>query len=91
LRQRLEGTRWIQTLKAAGKSHIERFEHNLDLGEVEQAPALDLSVYANEAEVQSVLKTTLGDQQNSLQLQFETDILRTYRVIEFEDARSKLA
>lgn len=91
LRQRLEGTRWIQTLKAAGKSHIERFEHNLDLGEHEQAPALDLSVYANEAEVQSVLKTTLGDQQDSLQLQFETDILRTYRVIEFEDAKIEVS
>jgi Uncharacterized conserved protein len=35
LRQRLEGSRWVQTLKAAGKSHIERFEHNHDLGELE--------------------------------------------------------
>ena len=45
LRQRLEGTRWVQTLKAAGKSHVHRFEHNYDLGELEHAPELDLSIY----------------------------------------------
>src|SRR5690606_36231600 len=45
LRQRLEGTRWVQAPKAAGKSHIERFEHNPDLGELTEAPELDLSIY----------------------------------------------
>ncbi|MGE8559543.1 MAG: inorganic triphosphatase [Acinetobacter sp.] len=85
LRQRLEGTRWIQTLKAAGKSHLHRFEHNYDLGELEQAPQLDLSIYANDAEAQQILKNALADSQEQLKLQFETDIQRTFRVIQFEE------
>jgi triphosphatase len=85
LRQRLEGTRWIQTLKAAGKSHLHRFEHNYDLGELEQAPQLDLSVYEQDAEAQQILKNALGDAQDQLKLQFETDIQRTFRVIQFEE------
>lgn len=85
LRQRLEGTRWIQTLKAAGKSHLHRFEHNYDLGELEQAPQLDLSIYEQNAEAQQILKNALGDSQEQLKLQFETDIQRTFRVIQFEE------
>lgn len=85
LRQRLEGTRWIQTLKAAGKSHLHRFEHNYDLGELEQAPPLDLSIYEQDAETQQILKNALADSQEQLKLQFETDIQRTFRVIQFEE------
>ena len=87
LRQRLEGSRWIQTLKAAGKSHIERFEHNLDLGELEQAPELKLDIYADHPEAKTVLQNALGTQQDQLALQFETDITRTFRVIEYQDAQ----
>ncbi|WP_425918584.1 inorganic triphosphatase [Acinetobacter sp. TSRC1-2] len=85
LRQRLEGTRWIQTLKAAGKSHLHRFEHNYDLGELEQAPQLDLSIYEHDAEAQQILKNALQDSQEPLKLQFETDIQRTFRVIQFQE------
>lgn len=85
LRQRLEGTRWIQTLKAAGKSHLHRFEHNYDLGELEQAPQLDLSIYEHDAEAQQILKNALQDSQEPLKLQFETDIQRTFRVIHFQE------
>ena len=91
LRQRLEGSRWIQTLKAAGKSHIERFEHNLDLGELADAPDLNLEVYTTEPEAQAVLNKVLAGQQDQLKLQFETDILRTCRVIQFEDAEIEVS
>jgi inorganic triphosphatase YgiF len=84
LRQRLEGTRWIQTLKAAGKSHLHRFEHNYDLGEQEQTPELDLTIYNNDAEAQQILSNALGNSQAQLKLQFETDIQRTFRVLQFE-------
>lgn len=85
LRQRLEGTRWIQTLKAAGKSHLHRFEHNYDLGELEQVPELDLTIYNNDAEAQQILSNALGNSQAQLKLQFETDIQRTFRVLQFEE------
>ena len=85
LRQRLEGTRWIKTLKAAGKSHLHRFEHNYDLGELEQAPQLDLSIYEHDAEAQQILKNALQNSQEPLKLQFETDIQRTFRVIQFQE------
>ena len=85
LRQRLEGSRWVQTLKAAGKSHIERFEHNHDLDELEYSSELDLSIYKQSAEAQTLLNRALGDQFDLLQLQFETDIARTLRVIEYEN------
>lgn len=87
LRQRLEGTRWIQTLKAAGQSHLHRFEDNHDLGELTQAPDLDLTIYAQKPEADAILKKILGTHVDTLELQFETDIQRTLRVIEFEEAQ----
>lgn len=85
LRLRLEGKRWIQTLKAAGKSHIQRFEHNLDLGESEQAPKLNLEIYQQDNEAKQILTQALGNNFNALKCQFETDIERTFRVIPFEE------
>lgn len=85
LRQRLEGTHWVQTLKATGKSHIERFEHNHNLGELEQTPDLDLSIYTTDVEAEQILQKALGTNASQLSLQFETDIQRIYRVIQFEE------
>ena len=85
LRQRLEGNHWVQTLKAAGKSHIERFEHNHNFGEQNQAPTLDLSLYTAHAEAQQILKNALDDNFSELSLQFETDIQRTFRIFQIED------
>ena len=91
LRQRLEGTRWIQTLKAAGKSHLHRFEDNYDLGELEHAPELDLSIYQDNVEATAILSQALGQNFNQLKLQFETDIQRTLRVIQFEEAEIEIS
>lgn len=91
LRQRLEGTRWIQTLKAAGKSHIERFEHNHDLGELAHSPELELGIYQQCPEAQEILVGALGQQFDHLKLQFETDIVRTLRVIEYEDSQIEVS
>ncbi|AOA59007.1 CYTH domain-containing protein [Acinetobacter larvae] len=86
LRQRREDHVWIQTLKAQGANHLERIEHNMALGASEHAPALDLTVYTQHPEIALRLQHALADQTEQLQLQFETDIERLQRVVEFEDA-----
>lgn len=91
IRQRLENTQWVQTLKAASKSHLHRFEDNQILGELDQAPELDLSIYPAESEAAILLKNALGDHLDRLQLQFETDIQRTLRVITYEDAEIEVS
>ena len=90
LRQRLEGTHWVQTLKAATKSHLSRFEDNTNLGELAEAPDLNLDIYQEKPEALSILKNALGEQFDGLQLQFETHIQRTMRVIQFEDAEIEI-
>src|SRR5690606_36765340 len=69
----------------------ERFEHNHDLGEREQAPELDLNIYATVPEAQRILNNALGDQLGNLELQFETDIARTLRVIEHDGTEIEVA
>ena len=91
LRQRLEGTHWVQTLKAATKNHLQRFENNFDLGELTEAPSLHLDIYQDQPEALDILKNALGDRFDQLQLQFETDIQRTTRVITFEDAEIEIS
>lgn len=90
IRQRLEGTRWIQTLKAAGKSHLHRFEHNYALSADDfdtntQQPRLNLEIYTEIPEAAALLNNALGTT-TDLALQFETDIQRTLRVITYEEA-----
>ena len=88
LRQRLEGQQWIQTLKAAGQSHFHSFEHNhpLETTEIQDTPPqLDLHIYQNTPEAQAILQHALGTNFDQLQLQFETDIQRTSRVMTLED------
>lgn len=91
LRQRLEGTRWIQTLKAMGKTQLHRFEHNHDLGELETAPELNLDIYQEYPEALEILKNTLGEHTEQLKLQFETDIQRTFRVMQYQDAEIEIS
>lgn len=91
LRQRLEGKHWVQTLKAAKDNQIERFEHNYDLGILDNAPDLQLDIYQDDQEASSILKNALGDTQNTLELQFETDIQRTLRVMTFADSEIEVS
>ena len=91
LRQRLEGQNWVQTLKAAKENHIERFEHNHDLGLLAVAPDLQLEIYSQDAEASAILKRALGEYSNALELQFETDIQRTLRVIHFAQSEIEVS
>lgn len=88
LRLRLEGEQWLQTLKAAGQSHFHSFEHNHPLAATETtdtSPQLDLQIYQNIPEAQQLLNHALGQNWDQLQVQFETDIQRTSRLITVED------
>lgn len=90
LRQRLEGKVWVQTFKAARKNHIERFEHNAILGELEHAPDLDLTIYHHDVEAQSLLQNALAGN-TQLGLQFETDIQRTQRTLSFNASEIEIS
>ncbi|MCH4248341.1 MAG: CYTH and CHAD domain-containing protein [Acinetobacter populi] len=82
IRLRLEGENWIQTLKAAGESHLHRIEEEIFLGKCEQPPDLNLDLYQHNRSVQTLLTEILGDQKDQLALQFETIVQRTFHVFE---------
>lgn len=80
LRLRLEGTHWIQTLKASSHHHLERFELEVDLGALKK-PILDLEIYQSYPQAKERLQHTLGKQAKNLIMQFETDVNRLVHVI----------
>lgn len=87
LRLRKEGEDWVQTFKAAGKNHLHRIEAEVDLGICSEEPELpDLNFFAEHPEAQTLLENTLGNQVTELELQFETDVQRIYRIFNFNNA-----
>lgn len=85
LRLRLEGDRWVQTLKGRGDGMFRRLEHEVVLdgtGDIVAAtvPALDLSRHdgtpAGEA-----LRRALGDQADALACRYETDVARSLGLV----------
>ena len=87
IRLRQEGDGWVQTFKAASKNHLQRIEEDIVLGKCEQEPELDLSHYQHNQTVQNVLRNILGNEAADLQLQFQTDVQRTYHVFEFNHSQ----
>jgi inorganic triphosphatase YgiF len=87
IRLRQEGDGWVQTFKAASKNHLQRIEEDIVLGKCEQEPELDLSLYQHNQTVQSVLRDILGDSPADLELQFQTDVQRSYHVFEFNHSQ----
>ncbi|ENX36346.1 hypothetical protein F889_00508 [Acinetobacter colistiniresistens] len=83
IRLRQEGEHWVQTFKAASKNHLQRIEEDIYLGKCTKEPELDLSLYKHNQTVQTVLRDVLGEQPAELQLQFQTDVQRTFHVFEF--------
>src|SRR5690606_34097357 len=66
---------------------IARIEHNHELGELTESPELDLSTYTQSSEAQAILSHAIGNQSDQLQLQFDNDIARTSRLIEYQDTQ----
>lgn len=72
LRLRLEGRRWVQTLKMPGAHRLEK----LELNHPRPGPALDLSVYKDTPAARIIAKH--GER---LAVMYETDVRRLYRRI----------
>lgn len=83
LRLRREGQRWVQTVKAAGVHDMSRLEHNVDLGDGDEAPAVDAERHADTpagALLQALLRNEDGSQQ-PLRARYRTDIQRDHREV----------
>ncbi|MCU4578346.1 CHAD domain-containing protein [Acinetobacter courvalinii] len=87
IRLRQEGEHWVQTFKAASKNHLQRIEEDIYLGKCAQEPELDLSLYKHNQTVQTVLREVLGEAPAELELQFQTNVQRTFHVFKFEGAQ----
>lgn len=72
LRLRLEGRRWIQTLKIKGEHALSR----LELNHPRPTPTLDLTVYQNTPAHEALMTA-----QAQLSVSYETNIVRTLRRI----------
>jgi len=72
LRLRLEGRRWVQTLKMPGKHQLEKIEINVS----RPGPSLDLSVFAD-----TPAKRIMAKHAQTLDVVYETDIRRLLRRI----------
>ncbi|MEB3753392.1 CHAD domain-containing protein [Acinetobacter sp. MD2(2019)] len=87
LRIRKEGEHWIQTFKSSGESHLQRFEHEFDLGTSKKIPSLNLAIYQNEPQALALLNQALGEHWQALELQFETIVQRHYRIIDLNQSK----
>lgn len=90
LRQRLENKHWIQTLKAPSHHHLERFELEIDLGEIDD-PSLDLDVYSAYPQAQKQFKNVLAQDTQNLGLQFETVVKRLIHVVHFNESEIEIS
>ena len=90
LRMRREGTQWVQSVKAQGPSAVVRLEHEVRLDPSEDEPLLDTALHAGTA-AGHALAAALGDGAASLQLVFETRVLRTLRVVRHAGALVEVA
>jgi len=77
LRLRREGRRWMQTLKAEGRSAVERLEHNVAVrGSHATPPALDVDRH-NGTHAGSVLREALGETGlRRLAVRYSTEVAR---------------
>ncbi|NOL50480.1 CYTH and CHAD domain-containing protein [Pelistega europaea] len=82
IRLRQEGDEWVQTLKMAGANSLSRIEMN----HRRQGPVLDLSLYAGTA-----AETILAKLTKPLELRYETDVLRLYKIQRTRTGRVEIA
>lgn len=90
LRLRKEGTHWVQTLKGHGASAMNRLEHELQLDATRGPPRLDTARHDG-TPLAHALAAALGDAAAALAVVFETDVLRTLRLVRHQGALVEVA
>ena len=90
LRLRKEGTQWVQTLKGHGASAMNRLEHELQLDATRGTPRLDTARHDG-TPLAHALAAALGDAAAALAVVFETDVLRTLRLVRHQGALVEVA
>lgn len=89
LRMRKEGDHWVQTAKARGDGPLDRFEHNVDLGDPTDPTALpDIRLHEG-THVGRVLEKVIGDA--ALIETFSTAIHRIVRLETVSDTQVEFA
>lgn len=79
LRLRLEGRRWVQTLKAVGVSTVQRLEHEVVVpGAPGQRPALDVQRHAGTAAGQALAAALQAAAGSALEERHATDVTRLH-------------
>ncbi len=94
LRLRLEGDRWVQTLKGGGDGLMQRLEHNAEVASPQEGdPCVDPGRHDGSPAGRALraLLDGAGASASDLVLQYRTDILRTHRVLRHGAARIELA
>lgn len=94
LRLRLEGDRWVQTLKGRGDGLMQRLEDEVPLpatdgGDADAAPALDLSRHDGTHAGRALQAALAGGAPP--RMVYGTDILRLKRVLRVDGARVEVA
>jgi inorganic triphosphatase YgiF len=92
LRLRLEGVRWVQTVKAPGGDTMHRIEHEVAVA----TPAADVEVTLDlqrhgHSPAGPLLAAALGDQAQALRVTFETDVQRQHLQVRHGGASVELA
>ncbi|MDP3822130.1 MAG: CYTH and CHAD domain-containing protein [Burkholderiales bacterium] len=90
LRLRKEGTHWVQTLKGHGASAMDRLEHELRLDATRGTPRLDTARHDG-TPLAHALAAALGDAAAALTVAYETDVLRTLRLVRHQGALVEVA
>lgn len=89
LRLRKEDQTWIQTLKAAGKDALQRYELEVNRGVSETAPSLTFKPYNKDKQAKILLGQLIEDK-TALNMQFETVVQRKFKQLQHEGSEIEL-
>ncbi|MFW1858701.1 CHAD domain-containing protein [Acinetobacter defluvii] len=90
LRQRLENSDWIQTLKLPTVQQLQRSEFEQDLGE-QEPENLDLDIYQKQKDIDKKTLKLFKKIQPDLHIQFETQVERFVTLFNFQKSQIEVS